>query len=811
MKRLFAATLTCIITSLLFAGTYGGGNGSITTPYLISQPEHLVEIGHTPADWCMRFRMTNDLDMSAFNADTYTPIGIPNQYFTGMFDGSGYVIRNFTFTPAAPAYGVGIFGYIMLGTVQNLGMENTRIDCPGNNIGALAGGVTFGTIHNCWSVGSVTGGDTANSLGGLIGQVENTSVTHCWTAGTVTAGTSPQKVGGLIGSFLSGALSDCYSSCTVAAGGSSLYIGGLVGRQHKDTILRCYTSGRVSGYRYIGGLVGSSSVPYQPIDAIADCVSSAQVSVISLGECGGGLVGYAEIGTLRNCSATGAVTGGDSARYLGGLIGWQLFADTLDCFSTGSVTGGVNNKYLGGFAGGLASVGAYNCFASGSVTADGGTSCMMLGGFAGNQDQGITANCFSGGSVTPQTGGKHVGGFIGYFGNNSGTVDKCFSSGPVTGTEYVGGFIGYKSTVCTVTASFWDKDASGQLTSAAGKGKITADMQTETTFTSAGWDFVNETANGTDDLWKMNGYPDLTCRPSIAIEGTLAAALVPNRTAQLVFDIVSRDGAPFDWTLTGHENCPFIDSVHPLSGSITGPADRSTVTLTLNSAALLPADYLCPLTIASASETVAALVTLRVFNRIDLPEFAGLADHWQTAGCVTGMPCKSFDWYVDGRIDLTDLAMLTTAWLGEDIPKVHPVLEDFFESGDFTALPWQHSGDLGWSVTASDAFAGSFCAQAGPINDSQTSSLELTVDTTGWEIDAVDFAVHCSTESGYDYLRFFIDGAEIDNWSGEVNWQTRSYNITPGPHTFKWTYTKDSESASGADTAWLDSVRIYKK
>jgi len=37
-------------------------------------------------------------------------------------------------------------------------------------------------------------------------------------------------------------------------------------------------------------------------------------------------------------------------------------------------------------------------------------------------------------------------------------------------------------------------------------------MQAQTTFTDAGWDFIDETANGTDDIWNIdgtnnNGYP----------------------------------------------------------------------------------------------------------------------------------------------------------------------------------------------------------------------------------------------------------------------------------------------------------------
>jgi hypothetical protein len=43
--------------------------------------------------------------------------------------------------------------------------------------------------------------------------------------------------------------------------------------------------------------------------------------------------------------------------------------------------------------------------------------------------------------------------------------------------------------------------------------KTTAEMKTRSTFTSAGWDFVGETANGTEDTWSIcegTNYPRLT-------------------------------------------------------------------------------------------------------------------------------------------------------------------------------------------------------------------------------------------------------------------------------------------------------------
>lgn len=90
---------------------------------------------------------------------------------------------------------------------------------------------------------------------------------------------------------------------------------------------------------------------------------------------------------------------------------------------------------------------------------------------------------------------------------NLGVVDVNIASAG----EYIGGLVGSGS-VGVDTKSFWDIQTSGQTTSAGGTGLTTAEMQTASTFLDAGWDFVGEAANGTEDVWKIAeflGYPRL--------------------------------------------------------------------------------------------------------------------------------------------------------------------------------------------------------------------------------------------------------------------------------------------------------------
>jgi hypothetical protein len=72
-----------------------------------------------------------------------------------------------------------------------------------------------------------------------------------------------------------------------------------------------------------------------------------------------------------------------------------------------------------------------------------------------------------------------------------GAAHKCYSTGSVSGTQPVGGFAGYMRVLGSISHCFWDTQTSGQIASADGTGKTTAEMQMISTFTSAGWDFWN--------------------------------------------------------------------------------------------------------------------------------------------------------------------------------------------------------------------------------------------------------------------------------------------------------------------------------
>ena len=160
----------------------------------------------------------------------------------------------------------------------------------------------------------------------------------------------------------------------------------------------------------------------------------------------------------------------------------------------------------------------------------------------------------------------------------------------------------------------------------------------------------------------------------------------------------------------------------------------------------------------------------------------------------------------DCKVDIYDFALLAENWLADGI--VGSMQYEDFESGDFHGYNWLLSGDANWSVVSDTAYQGSFAAKSGLISHDQKSVLEITVDTGS--LDTISFYRKVSSESNYDYLRFYIDDVEIDQWSGELDWALQEYTFTftPGQHTFKWSYTKDGSVSNGFDCAWIDNIII---
>ncbi len=442
---------------------YSGGTGEPNDPYQIATAEDLMLLGETPDDYDKHFILTADIDLDpnlpgrkVFDRAVIAPDvndvedWFQGTPFTGVFDGSGHTISHLA---VAGVSHLGLFGQLQNGAeVSSLNLEAADVIGTGGYVGGLVGMNAGGHVTNCHSTGTVSG--TGSWITGGVGGLVGSNGSWGWGGSSVT---------------------NCYSTGIVIG---DLYVGGLVGMNTGGSITMSYSTSMVGGEGFVGGLVGSN-----------------------------------EDGNITASHSSGAVSGDYS---VGGLVGWSNGADAYitACYTTGMVSG---IGQIGGLVGDNEGP-VVACYSTANVSGE-----SVVGGLVGENDQsGVSVGYLAPyGSITTSyskgtvNGGEEVGGLVGC--NYGGYIVDCYSTGEVDGDQAVGGFVGYSDSpvhinrVCVIS-SFWDTQTSGQTTSDGGVGLATAEMQTATTFLEAGWDFVNETVNGPNDIWKIAeglSYPHL--------------------------------------------------------------------------------------------------------------------------------------------------------------------------------------------------------------------------------------------------------------------------------------------------------------
>ncbi len=218
------------------------------------------------------------------------------------------------------------------------------------------------------------------------------------------------------------------------------------------------------------GLFGYVSGPQAEIRNVGLCNPHIDAREIShyANPATGALVAYFAGRTITNCHVDGGLILGTG--QVGGLVGYLVDANMTECHSTATVLG-------------------YDTF----------------GGLVGCvQEGGLVENCYATGNVL---GYEIAGGLIGL---SRGTVRNCYATGTIAGTIATGGLLLGSG---EVIASFWNVQTTVQdRTNGSEIGLTTAELQKAETFLAAGWDFVDETANGTEDIWWIlegQDYPRL--------------------------------------------------------------------------------------------------------------------------------------------------------------------------------------------------------------------------------------------------------------------------------------------------------------
>ena len=271
-------------------------------------------------------------------------------------------------------------------------------------------------------------------------------------------------------------------------------VGGLVGWT-LSTVTNCCVTGSIKGGSLVGGLIGRND------GTVDTCCSTAEVEATSGA---GGLVGGNLNGDISYSYAAGPVKAGV---YAAGLLGVNDGGSIERCYASGDV------ESVSSAAGGLVARNMNNaeirqCCATGNISA----AVNGVGGLVASNESSVIVQCFATGEVT---GLDFLGGLVGRSINPGAAIDQCYSIGavaaPAPGTLNRGGLAGESSLGALITDSFWDRQTSGRTELLAGAlGITTAQMQTQSTFTDATWDFTA--------VWAMQAggsYPYLQALPDV--------------------------------------------------------------------------------------------------------------------------------------------------------------------------------------------------------------------------------------------------------------------------------------------------------
>lgn len=223
----------------------------------------------------------------------------------------------------------------------------------------------------------------------------------------------------------------------------------------------------------------------------------------------GGMFGRTGAITVSNSSTNAVINATTTyAGPSGGFIGYTESSSSsfVNCSSSGSFSSS-NLNLVGGFCGATSGGSSiYNkCYSNMNIACN-----SYGGGFYGGLYEGNIqiSNCFSTGNVNS----TNAGGFFGINLAAAPVVTNCYAIGVVNGTTS-GGFGGQTTNTIVLNNCFWDTQTSTKsnafgIGSPSGAiGKTTLEMKTQSTFTSANWDFTN--------IWGMsslvnNNYPNLT-------------------------------------------------------------------------------------------------------------------------------------------------------------------------------------------------------------------------------------------------------------------------------------------------------------
>lgn len=181
----------------------------------------------------------------------------------------------------------------------------------------------------------------------------------------------------------------------------------------------------------------------------------------------------------------------------------------------------------------------------------------------------------------------------------------------------------------------------------------------------------------------------------------------------------------------------------------------------------------------------------------------------------------NFDWNVSSDLKPASDYSIRISSVGNPVQAIDTSNANFtitnatFPEGGEIPYGWfkPKKADSKWKVTKQTKFEGKAALASIKPNDGTFNAIAYTSD---FQKGVLGFYIKTSTEKGFDYARFYIDGKPQDflgiatskGISGVLDWTYVQFPVSAGKHTFMWTYEKDDSYAGGQDAVWIDGVTM---
>ena len=325
------------------ATSYAGGDGTQSSPYLISTAEELALLSNdvnsgkfydqeTGTDKYIYAQLIDDIDLSG---KYWNPIGQLNVMgdgsgytFVGSFDGKDHEIMNLEYDTSSLGMFIGVFGFVgkMDGQVNEKYNEIKNLGISGNDIELI-----FPSSSQTNGMGIGVAGITSYAI--------HTKIEDCYNKANITVEGAYGTVAGIVVA-MSGEVKNCYNTGDLTM---NIDIG----------------DGNNSYNANVGGIVGGGGLASGNIDLISNCYNSGKLSAETSGYCmnfdiniGGISASWA--GEIKNSYNIGDIYGQSNANEttpsslslggVNGFIGSELSLAIYNSFNIGQITG----SYSGG-------------------------------------------------------------------------------------------------------------------------------------------------------------------------------------------------------------------------------------------------------------------------------------------------------------------------------------------------------------------------------------------------------------------------------------------------------------------------------